>query len=178
MDYENENTNESYQYYELDEQMKDVKSKLLECQSKCEDTIIEMCNVSQLKDKGTFVLKDVVRKYNDLDKELYQIHCNYIKCAEKIDSHEEYIIRKIKTLTLQRDNLKEELSEIKRKADENDKILTEIRKMITIQEKKNTALIRKLRKQVENMHISPNLEGKVNTILNDPRVTNTKISKQ
>lgn len=134
MDYENENTNESCQYYELDKEMKDVKSKLLECQSKCEETIIKMCNVSQLKDKGTFVLKDVVRKYNDLDKELYDIHCNYVKCTERINSHEDYVIRKIKTLTLQRDNLKEELSELKRKADENDKILMEIKKIITIQE--------------------------------------------
>lgn len=37
--------------------------------------------------------------------------------------------------------------------------------------------MRKLRRLVENTHIPPNLEAKVNAVLNDPRITNTKISK-
>ncbi|XP_076395909.1 uncharacterized protein LOC105664116 [Megachile rotundata] len=185
MDYENEDINKSpyrdsdnEDLFQLDEEINDVRSKLLECQSKCESTVSKIYDVNQLKDKGTFVLKDVTRKYSKLDEELYGIHCNYVKCAEKINSCEEYVNQKIDALTLQRDNLKKELSELKTKAEENDKQLMEIKKMITIQEKKNTALIRKLRRLVENTHIPPNLEAKVIAILNDPRVTNTKISKQ
>lgn len=106
----------------------------MECQSKCESTVTKIYDVNQLKDKGTFVLKDVTRKYSNLDEELYEIHCNYVKCAEKINSCEEYVNRKIDALTLQRDNLKKELSELKTKTEENDKMLMEIKKMITIQE--------------------------------------------
>ena len=72
----------------MDKETEDTKSKLLECQKECEDTEIEIYNVNQLKDKGTFVLQNVERKYNNLDEELKEIHCNYMKCNEKANFNE------------------------------------------------------------------------------------------
>ncbi|KOX74303.1 hypothetical protein WN51_00647 [Melipona quadrifasciata] len=165
----------SDQLYRMDKETEDTKSKLSECQKECEDTEIEIYNVNQLKDKGTFVLQNVERKCNNLDEEFKKIHCNYMKCNEKANFNET-VQQRINSLISQRDNLKRELDELKKAADKNNKELIEIQKMITIQEKKNMALARKLKKMVENIRITPELSEKVNTILADPRLTNIKNS--
>lgn len=175
-------------YKEID----DVESELLECQKECATTEIEIYNVNQLKDKGTYVLENVKRRYNDLEEELKEIHYNYLKCIEKTNN--ETIQQKIDSLTLQRDNLKRELEELSKAADENNKKIMAVKKMIKIQEvsfiyilyqhirsnfhiyfylqKKNMALIRKLKK----LQITPDLNDRVNMILTDPRLTKQKNS--
>lgn len=115
-------------YKEVD----DVESELLECQKECATTEIEIYNVNQLKDKGTYVLENVKRKYNDLEEELKEVHCNYLKCIEKTNN--ETIQQKIDSLTLQRDNLRKELEELSKTADENNKKIMAVKKMIKIQE--------------------------------------------
>lgn len=115
-------------YKEVD----DVESELLECQKECATTEIEIYNVNQLKDKGTYVLENVKRKYNDLEEELKEVHCNYLKCIEKTNN--ETIQQKIDSLTLQRDNLRRELEELSKTADENNKKIMAVKKMIKIQE--------------------------------------------
>lgn len=115
-------------YKEVD----DVESELLECQKECATTEIEIYNVNQLKDKGTYVLENVKRKCNDLEEELKEVHCNYLKCIEKTNN--ETIQQKIDSLTLQRDNLRRELEELSKTADENNKKIMAVKKMIKIQE--------------------------------------------
>ncbi|CAD1478547.1 unnamed protein product, partial [Heterotrigona itama] len=150
----------SDQLYRMVKETEDIRSKLLECQKECKDTEIEIYNVNQLKDK---------------DEELKEIHCNYMKCNEKANFNET-VQQKINSLISQRDNLKKELDELKKTADKNNKELMEMQKMITIQEKKNMALARKLKKMVENMRITPDLSEKVNMILADPRLINIRNS--
>lgn len=99
----NSNSDELYQMHR---EINDIKSKLLECQKEYEYTEVEIHNVNQLKDKGIYVLNNVERNYNNLDEELKQIHCNYVKCIEKVNSDDDTIQQRINSLTMQRDNLK------------------------------------------------------------------------
>lgn len=122
----------SDQLYRMYKEVDDVESELLECQKECATTEIEIYNVNQLKDKGTYVLENVKRKYNDLEEELKEVHCNYLKCIEKTNN--ETIQQKIDSLTLQRDNLRRELEELSKTADENNKKIMAVKKMIKIQE--------------------------------------------
>lgn len=122
----------SDQLYRMYKEIGDVESELLECQKECATTEIEIYNVNQLKDKGTYVLENVKRRYNDLEEELKEVHCNYLKCIEKTNN--ETIQQKIDSLTLQRDNLRRELEELNKAADENTKKIMAVKKMIKIQE--------------------------------------------
>lgn len=126
----NSNSDELYQMHR---EINDVKSKLLECQKEYEYTEVEIHNVNQLKDKGMYVLNNVERNYNNLDEELKQIHCNYVKCIEKVNDNDT-IQQRINSLTIQRDNLRKKLDELKKATDENNKKLIEIKNMIIIQE--------------------------------------------
>lgn len=126
----NSNSDELYQMHR---EINDVKSKLLECQKEYEYTEVEIHNVNQLKDKGMYVLNNVERNYNNLDEELKQIHCNYVKCIEKVNDNDT-IQQRINSLTMQRDNLRKKLDELKKATDENNKKLIEIKNMIIIQE--------------------------------------------
>lgn len=120
--------------YQIHREINDVKSKLLECQKEYEYTEVEIYNVNQLKDKGIYVLNNVERNYNNLDEELKQIHCNYIKCIEKVNSDNDTIQQRMNSLTMQRDNLRKKLDELEKTTDENNKKLIEIKNMIIIQE--------------------------------------------
>ncbi|XP_017755032.1 PREDICTED: uncharacterized protein LOC108547154 [Eufriesea mexicana] len=123
-----------YQLYRMDKEIDDIKTQLLECETEYEHTEIEIYNFDQLKNKGTYVLKNVERQYNNLDEELRGIHSNYIKCIEKVNFTNGTMQQTMDSLTLERDNLKKELDELIKTADENNKKLMEIEKMITIQE--------------------------------------------
>ncbi|XP_053973013.1 uncharacterized protein LOC128873448 [Hylaeus volcanicus] len=147
------------------------KSKLVECRNDYQSTEMEIFNVNHMANKGLFILKDMEIKYKDLEVELDKVHCEYIKCVQNVNNYEETVHQKVNSLTLKRDNLKKELTDLKNVADENDKKLIEIRNMITVQEKKNIALLRKLKKIVERTSITPDLKGRANAILSDPRVT-------
>lgn len=118
----------------MDREMDHIKTQLLECETEYEQTEIEIYNFDQLTNKGTYVLKNVEREYNNLNDELGVIHRNYMKCVEKANSTNGTIQQTIDSLTLQRDNLKKELDGLKKTADENNEKLMEIEKMITIQE--------------------------------------------
>lgn len=124
----------SYDLHRIDEQLEDSKLKLLELHRECERTEIEMCGVSQLKDKGLFVQKSIERRYENVTEELKQVHRKYINCINKVNSQRGIDQQKINSLTLQRDNLKTELRQIKERVDENNRKFTEIKKMTTVQE--------------------------------------------
>ncbi|CAK9811267.1 hypothetical protein ANTQUA_LOCUS6743 [Anthophora quadrimaculata] len=158
----------------MNKSIEDVESKLSECHKECEFTELKIHETTQLKDKGTFVLKMVKRRYDNLNDELKEIHFNYAKCSEKINSNKENVQQNINSLTMQRNQLRKELEELKKIADENKEKLMEVKRMIIIQEKKNMALMRKLKRMMRNMHITPDLKDRVNVILNDPRLTNVQ----
>ncbi|XP_076763277.1 uncharacterized protein LOC143430748 [Xylocopa sonorina] len=164
--------------YSIDKELEDVKIKILKLETEYEFTEMQINEVNQLWDKGAYVLKNVEQQNNGLEEQLKEIHWNYMKCIEMVNSNEETVRESTKYLSLQRDNLKTELKELQKKAEEYDRKLIEVKKMITIQEKKNMALVRKLKKSVENVRITPNLRSRVNKILNDPRIANLKNSKR
>lgn len=124
----------SYELYRIDEEIQHSKSELIDCRKECESTEMEMITVNQLEDKGIFILKDMERKYKELDDELEKVHHDYIKCANNVNRYEEAVSQKVSSLTQERDNLRKELSDLRKVADENSKKLIEIKKMITIQE--------------------------------------------
>ncbi|XP_076173346.1 uncharacterized protein LOC143149661 [Ptiloglossa arizonensis] len=168
----------SYELYRIDEEIQHSKSELIDCRKECESTEMEMITVNQLEDKGIFILKDMERKYKELDDELEKVHHDYIKCANNVNRYEEAVSQKVSSLTQERDNLRKELSDLRKVADENSKKLIEIKKMITIQEKKNIALIQKLKKLVERRNITQDLKERVNAVLSDPRITNVNVFTQ
>ncbi|CAK9807142.1 hypothetical protein ANTPLA_LOCUS5183 [Anthophora plagiata] len=160
--------------YNINKRIEDAESKLSECHKECECTELKIHEANQLKDKGTFVLKMVKGRYDNLNDELREIHFNYAKCSEKINSNKENVQQNINSLTMQRIHLRKELQELKKTADENKEKLMEVKRMITTQENKNMALMRKLKRMMKNMHITPDLKDRINVILNDPRLTNVQ----
>ncbi|CAL7939776.1 unnamed protein product [Xylocopa violacea] len=168
---------ESDESYSIDKEIEDVKIQILKMENEYESTEMQIDEVNRLEDKGAYVLKNVEQQNNGLEEQFKEIHWNYMKCIEIVNSNEETVRENTKYLTLQRDNLKTQLKELQKKAEEYNRKLIEVKKMITIQEKKNMALVRKLKKSVENVHITPNLRSRVNKILNDPRIAHVKNSK-
>ncbi|KZC13658.1 hypothetical protein WN55_05211 [Dufourea novaeangliae] len=168
----------SCNFHQVDEEIRDFKSKLLESRKECENVEIEICDVSQLKDKGLFVLKDIERKYKQLERELNDVHCQYTEHVREVNSYEKTVYRKIECLTLQRDKLKKELEQLQKSANKNDKKLVEIRTLITCQEQKNMALLRKLKKMKNRTNVSQDLKGRINTVLCDSRITKINVPNQ
>ncbi|XP_076238168.1 uncharacterized protein LOC143181558 [Calliopsis andreniformis] len=118
----------------MDEELENVRSELFQLRKKCECTEMEIYDVNKLRDKGVFVEKTVERKYETIVEELKGIHCNYTKCIRKVNSQKGIDYEKIHSLTLQRDSLRKELTELKMVMDENNNKLTEIKKIISAQE--------------------------------------------
>ncbi|XP_076644768.1 uncharacterized protein LOC143354501 [Halictus rubicundus] len=136
----------------------------------------EICKVTQLKNKGLFILKDTQRKYKQFEKELEEIHSDYVECVNRVNSYEKNVSRKIESLTLERNNLKKEFLELRQRADENNKRLEEIKKLIAVQEKKNIALLRRLKKVASRKILTQDLKEKINAALSDPRIIGTGVS--
>ncbi|XP_076682550.1 uncharacterized protein LOC143376293 [Andrena cerasifolii] len=166
--------------YEMGTRMEELKLKLLETRKKCECTDRETDDVMQLKDKGLFILKNFERKYESVNEELKDLHDDYVKCVSKVTSRKEIDYQEINFLTLQRDSLRQELLELKRTADENSKNLAEMWKIITAQEKKNAAMIRKLKRIMEKhcTNITQDLKERINAVLCDPRNTKTNVPNE
>ncbi|XP_076621641.1 uncharacterized protein LOC143342045 [Colletes latitarsis] len=172
----NHDVNRLVSQLRMDKEIGHFKAKLIECRKESESTEIEILNVNQLQDKGLFILKDMQRKYKQIEEEMKEIHCEYLKCVNNVKCYEGTVHRKVNSLTLKRDNLKTELANLNKVANENKKKLMDIRKMIEIQEKKNIALLRKLKKTEERTNIPQDLKEKVKEVLSDPRGIKINIS--
>ncbi|XP_078047407.1 uncharacterized protein LOC144475400 [Augochlora pura] len=167
-----------YDFRLVNEEINDIKLELAKSRKEYQSVEEEIRQVSQLKDKGLFILKDKERKYKELEKEMYEIHSDYIKCVEKVNSYEKNVQYKVESLTLERANLKKELEELQKRADENGRNLADIKRRITIEEKKNIALLRKLKKVASKKNLTQDLKERINAALRDPRITGVNISNQ
>ncbi|XP_076288326.1 uncharacterized protein LOC143212898 [Lasioglossum baleicum] len=124
----------SYNFGRVEEEIDNIKLELAGSRKEYQTVEAEICKVTQLKNKALFILKDTQRKYNQFEKKLKEIHSDYMECVKIVNSYEKIIYRRIESLTLERNNLKNEIHELRKHADENNKKLAEIKKLITIQE--------------------------------------------
>ncbi|XP_076380404.1 uncharacterized protein LOC143259959 [Megalopta genalis] len=167
-----------YDFRLVDEEINDIKVELAKSRKEYQSVEEEIREVCRLKDKGLFILKDKERKYKELESEMNEIHNDYMKCVEKVNSYEKNVQHKIESLTLLRANLKQELEELQKRADENGRNLADIKRRITVQEKKNIALLRRLKKMAGKKTLTEDLKERINAALRDPRITGTNISNQ
>ncbi|XP_076221864.1 uncharacterized protein LOC143174346 [Nomia melanderi] len=165
-------------FRQVDKEIENIKLNIQESRDEYMSVETEICEVNQLKDKGLFILKDTERKYKELQEEMKQIHCEYIECVKRVNSYDKVVHNKIESLTLQRDNLKKELEELQERTEDNSKKLEEIKKAIVIQEKKNMALLRKLKKMASRKKLSPDMREQINAVFSDSRITKTNVPNQ
>lgn len=124
----------SFDFGQTEKEIDNIKLELAGTRKEYQAVGAEICKVTQLKNKAMFILKDTQRKYSQFEKDLKEIHSDYVELVKSVNSHEKTIYRRIESLTLERNMLKNEIDEMRRRADENDKKLAEIKKLITIQE--------------------------------------------
>ncbi|KAM0731452.1 hypothetical protein ACS0PU_002512 [Formica fusca] len=145
------------------------KSKLRDCRDKYENMETEICNVRRLQSKSLFVLDNVQPMEEDLQERFKNIHLNYEACVEKSGGYEdlgEMISAKINELKIQRNALMEELAQLRKNADDNNKKLARVKGMITEQEEKNAILLQDLKEKSENVvSISPYIKKRINIVL-------------
>lgn len=130
IDYNNE-------LHQMKRKIDHYKSKLRDCRDKYENMVTTICNVRHLQNKASFVLNNVQPMEEDLHERLKNIHLNYETCTQKLGGYEdldEKVRTKINELTIQRDALMEELAQLKKNADDNDKKLIRVKAMIMEQE--------------------------------------------
>lgn len=127
-------TSNPYDFRRVDKEINEIELELTGSRMEYQSVEAEICQVNQLKNKGLFILKDTERKYKQLEKQLEEIHSGYEECVNRVNSYEKIVSRKIESLTLERNNLKKEFHESRQRADENNKRLEEIKKLITVEE--------------------------------------------
>lgn len=122
---------------QIEREINRCKPTLQSRRDECENIETEICDVRQLQRKARFVLDNVRSEEENLQERFKNIRLNYEACVEKADGHEdpnETICVRINELMTQRKELLEELTRMKRKADDNGKKLARVRAMIVEQE--------------------------------------------
>lgn len=123
--------------HRMERKIDHYKSKLRDCRDKYENMETEIRNVRRLQSKSLFVLDNVQPMEEDLQERFKNIHLNYEACVEKSGGYEdlgEMISAKINELKIQRNALMEELAQLRKNADDNNKKLARVKGMITEQE--------------------------------------------
>lgn len=123
--------------HQMEREINHYKSKLRNCRDKYENMETKICNVRRLQSKSLFVLNNVQPMEEDLHERFKNIHLNYEACAEKSGGYEdldETLRAKLNELTIQRNALMEELVQLRKNADDNNKKLARVKAMISDQE--------------------------------------------
>ncbi|XP_029158774.1 uncharacterized protein LOC114931030 [Nylanderia fulva] len=161
MDYSNKT-------HEMERKIDHYKSKLRNCRDKYESMETKIYNVRRLQSKSLFVLQNVQPMEEDLHEQFKNINLNYEMCVKKSSDYEyleKTLHTKISELSIQRNTLMEELVQLRKNADDNNKKLALVKVMITEQEEKNAVLLQCLKEKSENVFISPNIAKRINTVL-------------
>lgn len=111
--------------------------KLCSCRDKYKSMETKICNVKQSQSKPLFMLKNVQSMEEDLHKQFKNIHINYEACIEKSGNYkdlDEMLRTKMNELSIQRNTLMEELVQLRKNVDDNNKKLVRVKAMITEQE--------------------------------------------
>lgn len=122
--------------HQMESKINYYKSKLQSCRDKYESVQIEIDGVKRMQHKALFVLNNTQLEEQILHERLEDLHLNYETCVKKSDCEDldETIRAKTNELATQRKTLMEEMKQLKKHADENDKKLARVRVMITEQE--------------------------------------------
>ncbi|KMR04578.1 laminin subunit beta-4 [Lasius niger] len=157
--------------HQMEREINHYKSKLRNCRDKYESMETKICNARRLQSKSLFALSNVQPMEEDLHERFKNIHLNYEACAEKSGGYEdldETLRAKLSELTIQRNALMEELVQLRKNADDNNKKLARVKAMISDQEKKNAILLQDLKEKSENVvSISPDIKKRINTVLDN-----------
>lgn len=125
---------------QIEREIERCKPTLRSCRDECENVETEICDVKQLQRKAQFVLDNVRLEEENLHERFKNINLNYEACVERSRDHEdpdEAIRVNISEVTMRRQELLEELTQLKRKADDNGKKLARVRAMVAEQEVDN-----------------------------------------
>lgn len=137
MDVDNDSMDCNIELNQMEREIDEYKSKLRNCRDKYENMETEICNTRQLQSKALFVLDNVQPMEEDLHERFKNIHVNYEACVVKSGGYEdldETLRAKINELAKQRNALMEELTQLRKNADDNDKKLARVKAMVTEQE--------------------------------------------
>ncbi|XP_011644095.1 LOW QUALITY PROTEIN: uncharacterized protein LOC105431540 [Pogonomyrmex barbatus] len=154
--------------YRVEKELDCCKPTLQSCREKYESTETEICDVKQLQCKAQFVLDNVQLEGKDLNERLKNIHVTYETCVKISGSEDtnETIRAKINELTTQRKTLMEELVQLRKTANDNEKKLARVNAMITDQEEKNLTLLQNLQEISESVvSIPQEIKKRIDTIL-------------
>lgn len=132
-----DNMDYNSEVHKIEKKIDHYKSKLRNCRDKYENIETTIYNVRRLQSKSLFVLNNVQPMEEDINERFTNIHLNYEVCVEKSGGHkdlDETIRAKINELTLHRNTLMQELAQLRKNADDNNKKLARVKAMITEQE--------------------------------------------
>ncbi|XP_072764609.1 uncharacterized protein [Anoplolepis gracilipes] len=166
-----DNMDYNSELHQIKKEIDHYKLKLRNCRDKYENMETKICNVRRLQSTSLFVLNNVQPMEEDLHESFKNIHLNYEACVKKSGDDEdldETIRTKISELTTQKNTLMEELVQLRKNADDNNKKLARVKTMIVEQKEKNAILLQNLKEKSENVaSISPNIRKRINTVLED-----------
>lgn len=129
--------NMDFDNHQMQQEFNRYKLKLQNKREKYERAKLEICDVNQSRHKATFALNDMQLKIENVQQQLKNVHMNYESCVEKAGGYKdlnEKIHTNVSELAMKRDNLREELVQLKRIADDNNKKLARVNAMIAEQE--------------------------------------------
>jgi len=133
-----ENTDLNNELRRMEGKINYYKAKLRSCRERYKSVETNVHDARKRSRKGSFVLDDAGQSEEEnLHERLRDIHLSHDACVKKSDSQKnpnETIRANIGELTLQRNTLMEELMQLRRNADDNDRKLARVNAMITEQE--------------------------------------------
>jgi len=138
-----ENTDFNNEFRRMEGKINYYKAKLRSCREKYKSVETSIHDArKRCSQKGLFVLDDAGQSEEEnLHERLRDIHLSHDACVKKSNSQKnpnETIRANIGELTLQRNTLMEELMQLRRNADDNDRKLARVNAMITEQETVNS----------------------------------------
>jgi chromosome segregation ATPase len=133
-----ESTDFNNEFRRMEGKLNYYKAKLRSCREKYDSVEMNIHDMRKRLQKGLFILDNAEQSEEEnLHERLRDIHLSHDACAKKSDSQKnlnEMIRANIGELTLRRNTLMEELMQLRRNADDNDRKLARVNAMITEQE--------------------------------------------
>lgn len=126
---------------EMEQNINYYKSKLQRCRDKYERAETEIRDIRRLRCEAQFALNNARMEEEDLHERLRNLHLTYETCVKKSGDQEdldETIRAKIRELTALRDTLMEELTQLRKTANDNGKKFARVNAMIAEQEVYNS----------------------------------------
>ncbi|XP_020286008.1 uncharacterized protein LOC109855806 isoform X2 [Pseudomyrmex gracilis] len=147
--------------HQMESKINYYKSKLQSCRDKYESVQMEIDDAKRMQHKAKFVLNNTQLEEQILHERLKDLHLNYETCVKKSDFKDldKTIRAKTNELATQRKTLMDEIKQLKKHADENDKKLARVKE-------KNINLFEELRTKSENLVSCPeDIKQRIDAVL-------------